>query len=83
MYSWCVTVPVQPRDPFVFPSPGKLRCVRYDLLYAGFTVQDTDDYWSLHALHLSEYPMTVFCLRYADRYGLQVTEIVVKNTIGS
>lgn len=75
MYSWCVHITPRSTDPFVFPAPGKVRVVRYDLLHAGFTVADTDDYYSLLAHHSLRRYMTVFSLRYGEIYDLQVEHL--------
>lgn len=72
MYSWRLHIIPHSADPFVFPAPGKVRTVRYDLLYRGFTVVDTDDYYSLLAHHSLRRYMTVWSLRYAEKYNVQV-----------
>lgn len=71
MYSWSVTVNPQSTDLFLYPSPGKLRTVRYELLYAGFTVWDVQDaYYELLAEHRRESMMTLFSLRYGTLFDL-------------
>ena len=75
MYSWRVDIQPRVSDPFVFPSPGKVRTVRYDLLHAGFILEDTDDYYSLLAHHRLRRYMTVFSLRYGEVYDLQVEHL--------
>jgi hypothetical protein len=75
MYSWRVVIQPKATDPFVFPSPGKVRVVRYDLISAGFTVLDTDDYYSLLAHHSLRRYMTVFSLRYGEVYDLGIEHL--------
>ena len=73
MYSWSVTVNPGSKDLFLYPSPGKLRTVRYQLLYAGFTVWDVQDaYYELLAEHQNEYTMTLFSLRYGSIFDLRI-----------
>ena len=73
MYSWSVTVNPGSKDLFLYPSPGKLRTVRYQLLYAGFTVWDVQDaYYELLAEHRTELMMTLFSLRYGSIFDLRI-----------
>ena len=73
MYSWSVTVNSHSRDLFLYPSPGKLRTVRIELIHAGFTVWDVQDaYYELLAEHRRESMMTLFSLRYATLFDLSI-----------
>lgn len=75
MYSWQLLVQLEPQDPFVYPRIGKVRTVRIELVHCGFnidTVLNTDPL--IVAAHSKEHNMTMFLLRYADMFDLQLIQ---------
>jgi hypothetical protein len=74
MHSWRLFVQPHSQDLFVYPAPGKVRVVYYQLYYHGFTVATLEDYYSLLAQHHCASTMSWFLLKYADQYHIQLTD---------
>jgi hypothetical protein len=76
MHSWVLRIQSHSQDLFVYPAPGKVRTVYYQLLYHGFTVATLEDYYSLFTQHPQQQIMTWFLLKYGDQYHIQLSSFV-------